>query len=108
MLVHGLPKLKSLFTEDVSFADPIGIGVIPSLFLTVFAEVICSFLILLGLGTRLAVIPLVITMLVAICIIHGNDGFGKQEMALHYLIIYLLLFFTGSGKYSLDQLLFKK
>ncbi len=46
-----------------------------SLTLTVFAEIICSVFILFGLGTRLAVIPLIITMLVAVLYIHSSDPF---------------------------------
>lgn len=106
MLSHGVPKINYLFSENISFADPIGLGVSPSLILTVFAEVICSIFILIGLGTRLAVIPLITVMLVAVFVIHVNDGFGKQELPLHYLTIYFLLFFTGSGKYSVDHLIF--
>jgi putative oxidoreductase len=79
-----------------------------SLSLTVFAEVICSLFILLGFATRLAVIPLLITMLVAVFYVHGNDPFGKQEMGLLYLLTYVMLFIMGSGKYSIDNLLYKK
>ncbi len=66
MLTHGIPKLMRLFGSDpIQFGDPIGIGVEASLTLAVFSEVICSVLIIIGLGTRLAAIPLIITMAVA-------------------------------------------
>jgi len=107
MLVHGLPKMLSLFSgEPVQFPALIGSPEL-SLSLAVFAEVICSVLILIGLGTRLATIPLIITMLVAVLYIHGSDPFVKQEIGLHYLIGYLVLLLTGSGKFSLDQLITK-
>jgi putative oxidoreductase len=103
MLVHGLPKLQTLVAGGtITFPDPIGAGVIPSLILAVFAEVICSILLILGLATRLAVIPLMITMLVAIFIIHVPDGFQKQELPSHFLLVYFFLLLAGSGKYSLD------
>jgi len=103
MLVHGLPKLQNLVAGGtITFADPIGIGVIPSLVLAVLAEVFCSILLILGLATRLAVIPLMITMLVAIFIIHVPDGFQKQELPSHFLLVYFFLLLAGSGKYSLD------
>ncbi len=104
MLVHGWPKLMKLCSnQEIDFADPIGIGVRMSLLLTVFAEVICSVLLMIGLATRLAVIPLIITMLVAALIVHAGDPFNKVELSLHYLLIYALLLITGSGKYSIDQ-----
>ena len=109
MIVHGLQKTHLLFgAEPLQFADPIGIGMKASLILTLFAEIFCSVLIFIGLGTRLAVIPLMITMLVAVFIIHADHGFAKQEMGLHYLMTYLLLLVTGSGKFSIDRLISKK
>lgn len=109
MLEHGIPKLKKIFEEtDITFSNPLGFGPALSLGLTVFAEVICSVFIFLGLGTRLFVIPLIIMMLVIIFIIHAADGFAKQELAFHYLLVYVLLFVTGSGRYSLDYWLTHK
>tara|TARA_R110000823_G_scaffold99943_1_gene215431 strand:+ start:12 stop:425 length:414 start_codon:yes stop_codon:yes gene_type:complete len=109
MLVHGIPKLLQLFSgEEIVFANPLMIGDTASLALAVFAEVICSVLIVLGLGTRLAVIPLVVTMAIAVLVVHATDGFQKQELGLLYLICYLVLFYTGSGKYSLDYIFTKK
>ncbi|MGB8375441.1 MAG: DoxX family protein, partial [Salegentibacter sp.] len=60
-------------------------------------------LIFIGLGTRLATIPLMIVMSVAAFVVHVPDGFGRQELPFLYLAGYLLLTFTGSGKYSLDH-----
>jgi len=109
MLTHGLGKLNLLFSEnEIQFPDPIGLGATFSLALTVFAEVVCSILIGLGLGTRLASFPLIITMLVATFVMHGADPFAKKEFALLYLLIYLVVLVVGSRKFSLDYLLQKK
>jgi putative oxidoreductase len=105
MLTHGLPKLATLFSGDpIQFASVMGMSPSLSLALAVFAEVLCSILILIGFGTRLATIPLIITMLVAVFMIHAGDPFAKQEMGLHYLLVYLFLLIRGSGKYSVDNL----
>lgn len=105
MLVHGLPKMGMLFSGDaILFPSVFGMTPVASLSLTVFAEVICSGLVLAGFGTRLAVIPLAITMLVAVFVIHANDPFNNKELAIHYLFVYVMLLLTGSGKYSLDYL----
>ena|SRR5688572_19461887 len=106
MLTHGAPKLVKLSADGpLNFGDPLNIGPGPSLVLTVFAEFICSIFIIFGLGTRLAVVPLMVTMLVAAFVVHKADGFGKQEMAVLYLVIYFTLFIAGSGRYSLDRVL---
>ena len=106
MLTHGIPKMLQLFSgEPVQFPGLLGMSPSLSLALAVFAEVFCSVLIAIGFRTRLAVIPLAVTMLVALLFIHAADPFAKQEPALHYLLVYVVLFITGSGKYSVDHLL---
>ena len=105
MLTHGWGKMMTLFSGDpIQFADPIGIGQTASLILAVFAEVVCAVLLIAGLFTRYAAIPLIITMLVAALIIHGSDPIGDKELALLYLAIFVAIAILGGGKYSLDAL----
>lgn len=109
MLTHGTAKLITLLEGGpISFADPIGIGPVASLALAVFAEVFCSLLLIFGIATRFAVIPLLITMLVAVLIVHSADVFGVKEMALLYFIVYTTIAITGAGKFSVDNLVYKK
>lgn len=107
MLTHGLPKLSKLLAGgEIQFADPIGLGSTLSLVLVVFSEVLCSAFIAIGYKTRLATLPLIFTMLVAAFIIHINDGIYKQEKAILYILVYLSILITGSGRFSIDY--FKK
>jgi putative oxidoreductase len=87
----------------MAFGDPIGIGEGPSLVLTVFAELVCGVLLALGLFTRAALIPLIVTMAVAVFIVHGPDPLADKEFAILYLVPYVALFFYGPGKFSLDR-----
>lgn len=108
LLGHGWGKLTNFPPEQ--FFDPFGLGVTVSAALAIFAEVFCAALIVLGLGTRLAAVPLVITMAVAAFMFHGDDPLfmsaGKaKEPALIYLTAFLTLFFTGGGFLSLDRLI---
>jgi len=74
-------------------------------------EVICGTLILIGLITRIAAIPLIITMLVALAStkfpILLNEGFWSMAHAARtdfsMLLGSLFLFLNGGGKYSLDD-----
>lgn len=103
MLVHGIPKLLMLFSNtEIQFLDPIGVGVGASLALAVFAEVVCSVLIILGLGTRFAVIPLIILLVTAALLVHAEDPWVRQELPFLYSLGYLFLFYSGAGKFSLD------
>jgi putative oxidoreductase len=107
-LSHGLPKLYQFTSgQEIKFADPLGFGPEVSMGLVVFAEVGCAILIILGFGTRLASIPLMINMGVAAFMAHANDPFGTKEKPLLFLIIFIILFVFGSGKYSIDRLIAK-
>ncbi|MFH7015920.1 DoxX family protein [Flavobacterium sp. FlaQc-47] len=109
MIIHGLSKLNMLLKGgDIQFPDPLGVGKTASLTLAVFAEIICSFLLFIGLATRLATLPLIVTMLIAVFVIHGADPIDVKEIAILYLLFYLLLLVTGSGKFSVDYLISKK
>ena len=108
MLMHGVPKLMKVINSDWGFPDPIGIGAELSLVLAVFAEAICAFLILVGYKTKWATIPLIITMLVAAFVVHGADPMQKKELAIIYALIYLAIYFLGSGKYSIDGRMVKR
>ena len=102
---HGWGKLMKLLGPDpIKFADPFGLGPGPSLFLAVGAEVGCAALLIVGLATRAAAVPLLITMVVAAFIIHGDDPFKKQEFALLYAVPCMTLMLTGPGRLSLDTL----
>lgn len=83
--------------------DPIGMGPYQTVILAVFAEVLCSTLLVFGLFSRFATIPLMITMMIVILGVHIDDGFSKWELPLMYFMIYLTLAVTGPGKYSLDR-----
>ena len=100
---HGLQKLLSFSEKAAHFPDPLGVGSTLSLGLVVFAEFFCSLALIFGFFTRYAVIPLIITMLMAIFVIHADDPWGKQEFGTIYLTTYLTLFLAGGGKYSIDS-----
>jgi putative oxidoreductase len=105
MWTHGIPKFMRLLEGNMQFGDPIGLGPTVSFILVNFSEVFCSLFILLGMGTRLATIPLIISCSVAAFVAHADDPFGKKEMLLLYILIYITLLVLGSGKYSIDALI---
>ncbi|WP_276089218.1 DoxX family protein [Pedobacter sp. JY14-1] len=103
MAIHGFQKLQWVLAGgEVQFGDPIGLGPAVSLYLTIFAEFFCSILLILGLATRLALIPLIVTMLVAVLVVHAPDGFDKKELGLHFLAVFLFLLVSGPGRFSID------
>ena len=103
---HGWNKLVHFSDKMDSFSDPLGIGPTFSLILVVFAEAICSLLVMLGLWLRVSTIPVIVAMIVAAFVSHAGDPFGDRESALFYLAAFMTLFFTGSGRFALDRVSF--
>jgi len=108
MLTHGWPKLAGFAERSGRFYDFLGLGSELSLALAVFAEFFCSIALLLGLGTRLVLGPLIITMVVAVCLVHADDPYKEKEHGLLFLAPFLTLMITHSGRYALDYLLFRR
>lgn len=108
MLVHGWQKLSGFGDMADNFADPLGMGSRLSLISAIGAEVGCSLLLLVGLATRLATLPLAFTMIIALFMIHGADPWQRKELAAVYLLVYVVLALTGPGKFSLDAILWSK
>jgi putative oxidoreductase len=107
MMMHGYGKLVHFGEKQHSFMNFLGLGSSISLALVVFAEFFCSLFILLGLFTRLAVIPLIITVCVIIFKVNHGDIFIDNENAPLYLISYLMLLLVGPGKISVDSMIGK-
>jgi len=107
---HGLTKMNNFSHMSSGFANPFHIGSPATLALVIFAEVFCSGLIILGLFTRLACIPLIFEMAFAFVNIHHMNwaaGQGGGEADLLFLVCFLALLFTGPGKVSVDRLIGK-
>lgn len=103
LVCHGWGKLLAFPEKYASFPDPLGVSPAISMALAVGAEVFCSLAIILGIATRAASVPLIITMLVAAFVIHADDPWQKKEFAIMYLIPFTTLLLTGGGRYSVDE-----
>lgn len=109
MISHGFPKLQQLFSGDeIKFYDFLGMGSKFTLILAVFAEFVCSIFLILGLFTRISVVFLFITMIIAGFVVHSSDEFSKREMSFLYLSIYTFFLAIGPGKYSVDSMISKR
>lgn len=104
----GYGKIEHYQQYLPMFKDYTGLGVKTSYNLVIFAEFFCGILVAIGLFTRLAVIPILITMIVVVFIVLKDKGFVDQQLPFLYLILCLVIFVLGSGKYSADALLFKR
>ncbi len=107
MLNHGYSKLIHFSQMKGTFINFIGLGSTLSLSLDIFAEFFCSIFLILGLFTRLAIIPILIAMSVALFKAHHGELFGAGERAAIYLTCTITILFCGPGKISVDGMIGK-
>ena len=76
-------------------------------YLATITEGLGVILLVLGLGTRIISVPLMIAMLVAIFTVHYANGFNAgdngYEIPLYYLLMLFTLFIMGPGRLSVDH-----
>ena len=101
---HGLSKLYNFEQLSFTFPDVFGLGSYTSLMLVIFIEFCCSLFLMFGLLVRITVIPLMISLAVAFFDVH-NAQLPEGELSLVYLVLVVLLYFMGPGRYSLDYLI---
>jgi putative oxidoreductase len=104
---HGYDKLIHFSEMQNHFYNFIGLGSTVSLALAVFAEFFCSIFIILGLFTRIAIIPVIIVMGVVVFMVTHRQILGSGERGTIYLAASLTLLFCGPGRISLDGMLGK-
>lgn len=104
--VHNIEKVTQFFVELHIPAPGLNAIVVG------WSELLCGTALVIGLLTRLATIPLIVSMIVAILTakladLHGLfDLVGFEEFT--YLIVLVMIAILGPGRLSLDQLLAKR
>jgi len=107
MMNHGYSKLIKFSELKNTFMNFMGLGSSTSLILVIFSEFFCSILLILGLFTRLATIPLIITMLVVLIKVSHGDIFNDGQTPSLYLLAYITLLLAGPGRASVDAMIGK-
>ncbi len=102
LAAHGYSKLANFEQFSGQFINFMGLGPKVSVSLAIFAEFFCSVFVILGLFTRLATIPILITMAVAVFKGHNADFFGKADHPTLFFVIFFAILLVGPGKASID------
>ena len=104
--IHNLDKVTEYFTE-------LGIPAphIQAVFVS-WVELVCGALVLVGLATRLASIPLICTMIVALITAKAEDIAGVSDLVgtieFTYIALAAWLTVSGAGAVSLDRVLARR
>jgi len=101
LYVHGLPKVMHFSEELTRIEDPFGFGPYFSLIPAIVAEVICPLLILFGVATRLACVPIIAVLLVAMLVVHPGWSIAEGQFGWLLLIVFTTLAITGPGAWRI-------
>lgn len=102
LFVHGLPKLLDFKAQLSLIEDPFHIGATLTLSMAIFAEVLCPLLILTGALARLACLPILFLLLVALVVVHGDWSVEQGQFGWLLIIIFTSVLIAGPGRLSLN------
>lgn len=100
--VHGLPKLLDYSRQVQGIEDPFHLGANLTLTLAIFAEVICPLFIAVGLLARLACLPVLFLLGVALWVVHPQWSLEQGQFGWLLLIIFTTLLIAGPGRFALN------
>ena len=103
-LFHGLDKMMNFSELSTTYPSVLGFGSYMTLMVSIFCEFCCSLFLITGLLTRVMMIPMIATMAVAFFDVH-DAMMPEGELSLIYLIVFVILYVVGPGRFSLDYLI---
>ncbi|MGY3323759.1 DoxX family protein [Pseudomonas sp. TE3911] len=101
--VHGLPKLLNYSEQLKLIEDPFHLGAHVTLLLAIFAEVLCPLLILVGVLVRLACLPILAVLLIAMVVVHPEWTLFEGQFGWLLLILFTSLLIAGPGRFVLGK-----
>ena len=102
--LHGLDKMMNFNELSQTYPSVLGFGSYMTLMVTIFCEFCCSLFLIAGLLIRIMMLPMIVAMGVAFFDIHDAmlpDG----ELSLIYMVVFIILYLVGPGRYSTDYLI---
>ena len=99
LIVHGLPKAIHYSSQLAVIEDPLHLGKTLTLSFAIFAEVLCPVLMIVGIATRLAALPIIVITLVALTLVHPEWTLDEAQFAWMLLILFGTIAIGGAGRY---------
>ncbi|MBE8728222.1 DoxX family protein [Flavobacterium hungaricum] len=103
--VHGMKKFRVENGQKEHVPNPLHLPEKLNGLVAAFSDTVVPFFIILGLGTRLAVLPTIGVTAVGYFVVHRKDSLEVRDVPYMYTLSLLLILALGAGKYSLDYYL---
>lgn len=106
--VHGLRKFRPRAGEAPEVVpNPLGLPAVLNQLVATFSDTVVPLLVVLGLATRLAVLPTIGVTAIGYFVVHRRDPVAVRDVPYIYTICFLLLLALGSGTHSVDYYLWR-
>ena len=108
MIAHGLKKIGVGVEEAERVPNPLHLPEQFNQFFAIASNLVFPVLVIIGLFTRLSVLPILAVTLMGYFVVHWNDPLLEKDMPFMYSVAYLFLLVIGPGRYSADHVINKK
>ena len=103
--VHGMKKFRVENGQKEHVPNPLHLPEKLNRLVATFSDTVVPFLIILGIGTRLVVLPTIGVTAIGYFVVHRKDSLEIRDVPYMYTLSLLLILALGAGKYSLDYYL---
>jgi len=103
--VHGLRKFRIQNGGKEQVPNPLGLPDKLNAFVATFSDTVVPLLVVLGLGTRLFLLPSIGVTAIGYFVVHRKDSIEVRDVPYMYTLAMLFLWVIGPGTYSIDQYL---
>lgn len=108
MVAHGFKKIGIGVAEAEHIPNPLHLPEVVNSAFAISANLFFPFLVLIGFCTRLATLPTLAVTLTGYFILHWSDSLLEKDAPYIYSVVFLLILVLGPGKYSVDNVIYKK
>jgi putative oxidoreductase len=103
--VHGMKKFRVENGQREKVPNPLHLPEKINRLVATFSDTVVPFFIILGFGTRFAILPTIGVTAVGYFVVHRKDSLEVRDVPYMYTLSLLLILALGAGKYSLDYYL---
>ena len=103
--VHGMKKFRLENGQREHVPNPLGLPDKLNGLVATFSDTVVPFLIMLGVGTRLFILPTIGVTAVGYFIVHRNDSPEVRDVPYMYTLSLLFVLALGAGTFSIDHYL---
>ena len=103
--VHGMKKFRVENGQREHVPNPLQLPEKLNALVATFSDTVVPFLVAVGIGTRLLLLPTIGVTAIGYFVVHRKDSIEVRDVPYMYTLALLLLWALGPGTYSVDNYL---